>query len=625
MINNTPLVNTRITVKQGTIITQALDTRGKSDFRVSLDFGKNYRIYFSHPQVPLMFMEVIADNVPVDKYEYRMTYELNVPLVDKSDEDIDTTVFKRAFHRVVFNGKSKMVDDSAYNNRFARTILKKEEPVKVQVKKEDPPPPPPQQLPSIVAGKVWLSGQSKLPLANKQIALIGHNGSALRTTYTNKSGAFVFTNVRISEAQKIRMYIREVESGGNLLSLVNGESQVIAESRAAAGMCEWPMAQDKMFRMVDNQYSSNIGGKLVSASPKQKRFFSNKTVYLSNRMNTVVQQTKTTELGTFVFEDIKPDHQYLIGVDKAELGPGERIDLLSKDDRFVGSLDSVAGNRNSLKMNATYNQVFNEVSLDDKDIKMDVKGTIFGDNVNNPIGKLKIMLLNDQYEVIDSAITSDYGSFKFKYLPFLKRFYLSAENNNSVLDVFKDILIYSSDKNLIKVMTHHKGKKFKYQPIATEINSLRDIEIADPWLELLQPAPKSLTASAGNSPVLAPKKAIAENILFETARYDVSEESKEILDKIILVLSASKALRIEIGAHTDSKGSDVSNIKLSEMRAKTVRDYIVNAGIEGSRITSRGFGESRLLNGCKDNVPCTEIEHAQNRRIEFRILGQEEK
>ena len=61
------------------------------------------------------------------------------------------------------------------------------------------------------------------------------------------------------------------------------------------------------------------------------------------------------------------------------------------------------------------------------------------------------MLLNDAYQVIDSAITDDFGAFKFKYLPFLKRFYLSAENSNNILDIFSNILVYSKDDNLIKI------------------------------------------------------------------------------------------------------------------------------------------------------------------------------
>ncbi len=121
---------------------------------------------------------------------------------------------------------------------------------------------------------------------------------------------------------------------------------------------------------------------------------------------------------------------------------------------------------------------------------------------------------------------------------------------------------------------------------------------------------------------LEPAKSIVENILFETGKYDITPQAREILDKIILVLDTNKKLKIEVGAHTDSKGTDASNLKLSQLRAKTVQDYITHAGIDVNRIISKGYGESKLLNNCKDNEPCSELEHAQNRRIEFKILGE---
>ncbi len=137
-----------------------------------------------------------------------------------------------------------------------------------------------------------------------------------------------------------------------------------------------------------------------------------------------------------------------------------------------------------MKIASDYNKVFNEISVDEEEMKMDVKATIYGDNVNSPIGKLKIILLNDNYEVIDSALTDNLGTFKFKYLPFLKRFYLSAENTDNILDVFKNIIIYSNDDNLIKIMTHQKGARFSYKPVHAEISSMRDLELEDPWLEV---------------------------------------------------------------------------------------------------------------------------------------------
>ena len=619
LLNNKPITNTSILVKEGGVITKSVNTKSKTEFIVPLDFGKDYQIYFQNAQCPTMFLEVLTANVPKDKYEYRMQYELNIPFVDRDDEDIDTTVFSKPFHRIIYNGRTRMVDDSAYNNAFARNVLKKpvkETPVEKKLPETVQTPTPVPEAPSLLAGRVLLGSGNQPPVTNKPVSIFNQDGNVIKSTATNRAGAFAFANIRTSEVSRITMNISESETAGNDLNLYNSKNESVQHSKATGTMCEWSLRKDDVARLVDNNYTSNIGGKLVVSSPKQKKFFSERNVYLSNKMHTVLKKTKTTIFGTFVFEDIKPEHVYYIGVDKTDMQPGEKIDLLSKDDNFIATLDTVAAGKNSLRINSSYNKTFNDITISDNEMKMDIAATIFGDNVNTPIGKLKVLLLNDNYEVIDSAITNDFGAFKFKYLPFLKRFYLSAENNGNILDVFKNILIYSSDEHLIKIMTHQKGSKMKYKPVSAEMTRLRDIELDDPWLELLDGKENPAAASEPKK-----DKMIVENILFETNKYDITPQAKEILDKIILVLNTNKKLKVEIGAHTDSKGSAVSNMKLSQMRAKTVHDYISNAGIERTRIISKGYGESRLLNKCGDNVNCSEMEHAQNRRIEFKILG----
>ena len=72
-------------------------------------------------------------------------------------------------------------------------------------------------------------------------------------------------------------------------------------------------------------------------------------------------------------------------------------------------------------------------------------------------------------------------------------------------------------------------------------------------------------------------------------------------------------------SHTDSRGRDKYNQKLSERRAKATVDYIVSKGIDASRLTYQGYGETRLVNDCADGKKCSEDEHQMNRRTEFTI------
>ena len=73
-------------------------------------------------------------------------------------------------------------------------------------------------------------------------------------------------------------------------------------------------------------------------------------------------------------------------------------------------------------------------------------------------------------------------------------------------------------------------------------------------------------------------------------------------------------------SHTDSRGPASYNMKLSEKRGKSVIDYLVSKGISTSRINAQAFGETQLVNKCKDGVPCTKAEHALNRRTETIII-----
>lgn len=80
-------------------------------------------------------------------------------------------------------------------------------------------------------------------------------------------------------------------------------------------------------------------------------------------------------------------------------------------------------------------------------------------------------------------------------------------------------------------------------------------------------------------------------------------------------------MQIELRSHTDSRATDTYNIRLSESRARAAMDYLVARGISASRLIARGYGESEIINGCIDGVNCTEGEHQQNRRTEFKIVA----
>lgn len=101
----------------------------------------------------------------------------------------------------------------------------------------------------------------------------------------------------------------------------------------------------------------------------------------------------------------------------------------------------------------------------------------------------------------------------------------------------------------------------------------------------------------------------------------LSAKAKAVIDdKLLKLMLKRPEIRVEINSHTDSRASDAFNLDLSNRRAKGVVDYLVSRGIKRSRLEYHGYGETQLVNHCSNGVNCTEEQHAQNRRTEFRVL-----
>lgn len=110
-------------------------------------------------------------------------------------------------------------------------------------------------------------------------------------------------------------------------------------------------------------------------------------------------------------------------------------------------------------------------------------------------------------------------------------------------------------------------------------------------------------------------------IFFEYNKWDITPQAAIELDKVVYILQNFPKVRIRIESHTDSKGDDLYNLKLSDNRAKSTQKYILSKGIHPDKIESAvGFGEMRLKNKCKNNVNCNEDEHYINRRSDFIIV-----
>ncbi len=110
-----------------------------------------------------------------------------------------------------------------------------------------------------------------------------------------------------------------------------------------------------------------------------------------------------------------------------------------------------------------------------------------------------------------------------------------------------------------------------------------------------------------------------EKILFAFSKSDLGDSAKDNLNKLVAILNKYPNTNIEIQGHTDSRGTDEYNMALSLRRANAVRDYLASQGIAGTRMTTRGFGESApaYSNDTPEGM-------AQNRRVEFLITANDQ-
>lgn len=110
-------------------------------------------------------------------------------------------------------------------------------------------------------------------------------------------------------------------------------------------------------------------------------------------------------------------------------------------------------------------------------------------------------------------------------------------------------------------------------------------------------------------------------IYFDLGKWNITDAAEIELKKILAVMQEYPQMKIDIRSHTDSRSSAKSNLILSDKRAKSIVSWLVKNGVDSTRLRGKGYGESKLINKCKDGVKCSEAEHLLNRRSEFVILS----
>lgn len=115
------------------------------------------------------------------------------------------------------------------------------------------------------------------------------------------------------------------------------------------------------------------------------------------------------------------------------------------------------------------------------------------------------------------------------------------------------------------------------------------------------------------------KEIVLENIYYDYDKWDIRPDAEPTLTRLAEVLQQNAEIRIQLGSHTDCRGNDAYNQSLAQRRAQSAVNYLISKGIDPSRLSAKGYGESQPAANCACSN-CTETEHQTNRRTTFKVI-----
>ncbi|WP_428229035.1 OmpA family protein [Flavobacterium sp.] len=214
-----------------------------------------------------------------------------------------------------------------------------------------------------------------------------------------------------------------------------------------------------------------------------------------------------------------------------------------------------------------------------------LKGKVVDQETNKILDNAKVILLDEEFRIIDEVITEADGNYTFK-VKCNATYHVRASRQDYET---KEIPIIIKDQTGETSITIALEKRIKTVGIGTDLAKTLNIPI----------------------------------IYFDLDKSYIRKDAAFELEKILMVMKQYPKMKIDVRSHTDSRQTAKYNLSLSDRRAKSTVQWLIKNGIEANRLTGKGYGESQLVNNCSDGVTCTEAEHQLNRRSEFIIIGME--
>lgn len=453
------------------------------------------------------------------------------------------------------------------------------------------------------------------PLKNIHLFLEDNDGNRLNETRTNQQGYFRFDN--LAPDRKYMVKIDETDAAYNGLKhfyYADSHNQIMRVTLINE------KGEKHVFRNLPAEANSvpdlaipediTLGGNLLYGENPSNPI-ANKQITLKDASGNVIETVTTNAFGAFVFSKLPPDENYFVELSELDgsLPSDAKIILTNRSGKELKFVR--ANNKGGFKFSllSADKSTIDELKVNDADLLMDLAGKLLGQDKNSLAGT-KVYLFDEKGNPVDTAVTDAQGKFEFRKLQVGRNYSVNIDESDARLTGMDKLFIADLKDKVVRELIRNKMKGFGFNLLESEKTAFKQIYVNDPWLEVLE-----LKGKQSKEQIT-----IVENVYYGKNEYKFTQDGQRVLDKVIQIMKGNPGLDIEISSHTDSRADDKFNLKLSEKRAKFAVDYVVSHGVEAKRLKSVGYGESKLLNKCGNNVTCTEEEHAINRRTEFKIV-----
>ena len=329
----------------------------------------------------------------------------------------------------------------------------------------------------------------------------------------------------------------------------------------------------------------------------------NATLIALDEEGNVVAKTETNQEGSFTFKTLDADKNYIFKMEESDvaLSPYAAIYITNDDGKAVKILRP---NEDATFNYTTLNrQAVNSLGLMEEDdpsiVNIPLQGFIYSELKADQLSGFEVMVVNDEGEVLFTALTDERGQFTFTELPPDRNYSLKVRGLEDAT-----ITIIDEQGNTTSKLVQNKNGTFLYERLKADELTISLIDENDRTL------------------YVRPSDIFRNNQIFYAYNSsDLNDLAKKELTKLAQVLKANSQLSIELSSHTDARGSESFNQSLSQKRMEVVIKFMKSQGISKQQIRGQGFGESQPLVPCAEVASCKESDHAKNRRTEFKFVA----